>query len=414
MRYGQDPNFRFTLARSIYKSVLRFISRTHEIEYTVAPLTPSHPRVAFTNQSKGEVRLSWQPVNDPQEPTASPQGYVVYTAKGSGGFDNGTHTHSPHFSLRLEPGVLYSFRVAAVNQGGESFPSEVMSALFQPKSKATVLVVNGFHRLSSPAIIDTDTEQGFLLDDDIGVSYGRTAGFTGRQLYFDKDKMGSLDSIGLGFGFTELAGRFIGGNEFNYVRTHAEAIRQAGGYSIASCASEALGQTDRKAYQVADVILGLERDDGHSLVRYKSLTPAMQAWLSDFAKQGGRLLVSGSYVGSDMTADDERLFLSRVLKCRYGGKATGDRENVNGMGMNFKFFRRLNEQHYAAQHPDILQAEGKAMATMAYADGYGAAVAYGGSDYRCFTMGFPFECIQSAAVRASIMKGILTYLINNN
>ena len=29
MRYGQDPNFRFTLARSIYKTILRYITSKH-------------------------------------------------------------------------------------------------------------------------------------------------------------------------------------------------------------------------------------------------------------------------------------------------------------------------------------------------------------------------------------------------
>ena len=48
---------------------------------------------------------------------------------------------------------------------------------------------------------------------------------------------------------------------------------------------------------------------------------------------------------------------------------------------------------------------------MAYADGYGAAVAYSGPDYSAFTMGFPFECIKSETMQAAIMQGILTYLI---
>ena len=82
------------------------------------------------------------------------------------------------------------------------------------------------------------------------------------------------------------------------------------------------------------------------------------------------------------------------------------------MGTKFKFYRQPNELHYAAQHPDILQTDGdNAMATMAYGDGYGAAVAYSGSDYRTFTMGFPFECIQSDRTRVAIMQGILNYLI---
>ena len=49
---------------------------------------------------------------------------------------------------------------------------------------------------------------------------------------------------------------------------------------------------------------------------------------------------------------------------------------------------------------------------MQYADDYGAAIAYKGSDYRLFVMGFPFECIKTEQMRSYIMRGILNYLIN--
>ena len=49
---------------------------------------------------------------------------------------------------------------------------------------------------------------------------------------------------------------------------------------------------------------------------------------------------------------------------------------------------------------------------MAYADNYSAAVAYQGSDYRAITLGFPFECIKSPRTRASLMAGILQFLIH--
>jgi hypothetical protein len=51
-----------------------------------------------------------------------------------------------------------------------------------------------------------------------------------------------------------------------------------------------------------------------------------------------------------------------------------------------------------------------AYTAMEYADGYGAAVAYQGKDYRAFVMGFPFECIKDAQKRSSIMQGLLNYL----
>ena len=71
--------------------------------------------------------------------------------------------------MKLEPATPYHFRVTATNDGGESFPTEVLSAVWQPEARQTVLIVNGFHRLAAPAIIDNDSLQGFVLDHDMGV-----------------------------------------------------------------------------------------------------------------------------------------------------------------------------------------------------------------------------------------------------
>ena len=37
MRYGLDPNFRFTMARSLYKTILRYVSKGHERPFVVQP-----------------------------------------------------------------------------------------------------------------------------------------------------------------------------------------------------------------------------------------------------------------------------------------------------------------------------------------------------------------------------------------
>ena len=414
MRYGEDPNFRFTLARSTYKTILRFLSKMHDDDYVVTPLTPENLCVELTKK-KGEAHLKWTPVTDPLEPSAEPTGYIVYTASGHGDFDNGTYVKGCSYSVRLEPDELYSFRVAAVNKGGRSFPSETVSALYHPHATHTVLVVNGFHRLSSPFIINNDSLQGFDLDVDPGVSFGRTAGWAGRQLVFNRSRMGIEDETGLGYGETELAGQFIAGNDFNYIMTHARAIQTAGSYNIVSCSSRAVekGLIDINRYPVTDLILGLERNDGHSLVPYKTFTNDLQLRLRQYTQQGGSLLVSGSYVGADMMADSEQMFLADVLKCFYGGKDDSPDDTVNGLGTKCSFYRQLNEYHYAATRPDIIQTTGLAStyAMMAYSSGYGAAVGYHGTDYRAFTMGFPFECIKSEQTRGLMMRGILNYLL---
>ena len=60
-----------------------------------------------------------------------------------------------------------------------------------------------------------------------------------------------------------------------------------------------------------------------------------------------------------------------------------------------------------------MPTDGAAFPAMVYANKTSAAVAYGGQDYRAFTMGFPFECITDATMRRAIMQGILSYLIPN-
>lgn len=411
MCFGQDPNFRFTLARSIYKTILRYVNDQHGKPFIVTPLAPDNFRIEF--KDKNEIRLSWVAVNDPQEATSAPTGYILYTAIGEADFDNGIYIRSKNsFDMKLEPDLLYHFKVVAVNRGGKSFPTEVLSALYHPDARQTVMIVNGFHRVSSPAVRNNATEQGFDLDEDPGITFGPTYGWVGRQTNFNRKLMG-IENNGLGYSGEELAGMKIAGNDFNYVKTHAEAIQAANQYNIVSCSSEAV-ESERVQlgqYDAVDLLLGLERNDGHSLSYYKAIDTPMQRALQTYTARGGRLLVSGAYTGSDMQEDNEKKFMSDVLKCRYIGRNRASSNEVKGLGTSLYYWKELNEEHYAATSTDMLQPVSPAITAMQYADGYGAAIAYRGNDYRLVVMGFPFECIQTKQKRSSIMCGLLNYLI---
>ena len=413
MRYGLDPNFRFTLARSFYKTILRYTAQMHGTEYVVAPLAPSRFQARLTKG--GKARLSWNATLDGSEPTARPTSYNVYTAIGTGGFDNGVNVRGTSCEIDLEPGSVYSFRVTACNNGGESFPTEVLSVCQMPHAKRTVLVVNGFRRLSSPAVVNGDSLQGFDLDEDPGVTYGTTAGWSGRQLNFDKSKAGRDGSGGQGYSGSELQGQFVAGNDFNYVRTHADAIAAAGKYNVASCSANAVeqGLINLADYDCVDLLLGLEKDDGHSLIYYKAFSPMLRTRISTYlASRRGSLLTSGAYVASDTQGGEERQWLADKLKTAWDGTNRDQfEEQMTGLGTSFSVYRRLNERHYAAWHPDAVRATGTAFGAMQYANGQVAAVAYNGNDYKTFTMSFPFECIKEQTKRNAIMKGILNFLL---
>ena len=411
MKLGQDPNFKFTMARSIYKTILRYVSQMHRRPCIVQPLQPHLFKATLTGDNK--VKLSWKAQDDELEPTAVPTSYNIYVAAGSGGFDNGTNVRGTSYTMELEPGVMYRFKVTAVNRGGESFPTSTLSAYYQPGATKTAMVINGFSRLSAPAVRDNIHEQGFDIEEDAGVSYGLTAGWSGKQQCFNKSTMGSTEPNGLGYSGNEMAGNFVMGNTFDYVYTHADAIAATKKYNVVSCTSETVesGIVDLINYDVVDLALGLQKYDANSTVFYKSIPSMLRNKLSAYVLGHGKLIASCAYIGSDLQHDDERVWLESTLKVAYGGAIHTDTiSGIKGMGTEFDFYRQLNPTHYAATKCDVLMPVSTAFCPLQYANGMSAGVAYRGNDNATFTMAFPFECIIDRNKRLSIMNGILKFL----
>lgn len=420
MILGQDPNFKFDLARSLYKTIARFVNGMHGLSTVIEPLQPLN--VAVT-QKRGHATVSWTSQTDPQEPSAEPSYYIVYTAIGKGGFDNGVKTTRPSYSATLQPGIPYHFKVTAVNRGGESFASEVVSALYEPRATKTVLVVNGFHRLSAPAVINDGHRQGFDLDEDAGVSYGLTGGWSGRQTAFDMSRMGSETATGLGYSGNELVGNFIAGNTFDYTKEHTEAIATAHIYNVVSCSSKAVetGIIDMDDYDAVDLILGLEKYVPTQTKYYRTFSPTMRKKISHYLSRGGKLLASGAYIGADNSSEGDRLWLSNTLHADYSGTIKTDTINsISGLGISdIGIYRTLNPEHYCVQHVDKLSPTTDAFCAMTYNDGSPAAVAFerkmtpARQTQRTFIMGFPLESITNSATRDNIMRGILTFLMKD-
>lgn len=410
MVMAQDPNVKFTIARSLYKTILKFISKQHDKSYVVAPLAPQKTFIKFVDE--GVVEIGWQHKEDATEPTSKPSSYIVYTAIGNGDFDNGEIVKGNRIRVRLTGDALYSFKITAVNKGGESFPSETLSAVYHPGATKTILVVNGFHRLSAPTVVDNSEELGFDMDDDPGVQYGTTVGWSGRQLNFDKSKISVVGPNGLGYSGSEMEGKFIMGNTFDYTRQHTKAIMAAQQYNVVSASSHAVeeGMVTLNDYSCIDYILGLEKYTSSSVVKYKSLSVSMQNLLASYTKSGGALLISGSYIATDMQTESEKRFLKDVLHIG-SGKSQTSTYDVYGMGTSFSIYNLLNNLHYAATKTDVISPAEPAFCTLTYSDGQSACVAYNGSNYRTLALGFPFECIKQEKKQATIMKGFLKFLI---
>lgn len=417
MTLGHDPNFKFTVGRSIYKSILRFISSQHNDNCVVQPLPVDHFAVKF-GKKKNTVELSWKGVEDPLEPSAKPQNYIVYTRIGNFGFDNGVLVEGTSYTAKIEPELVYSFKVTAVNKGGESFPSEILSAYKAKREKERVLIINGFDRISGPAIINTPDSAGFDLNKDPGVPYHYNISYCGAQTGFNRKNAGKETADGLGYSGNELEGMQIAGNTFDYSFVHGKAIQATSGYSFVSSSNEAVesGRVKLSDYRLVDYILGLQKED--SLITrltnksYKTFTPKMQQLITQYCLKGGNILVSGSYLGSDMNATiGDRSFTEDVLKFSFKNSMQGTRSGeIVGLGQAFTIPRNLNEKSYAVTAPECILPVAPAFPVLKYTEGNcGAGTAYKG-DYRTFVMGFPLESISSERQRAEIMAGILQFL----
>ena len=185
--------------------MLKFLCSQRGTEYVVQPLPVSNMRVNLSENNT--ATLEWQPVIDSLELTAKPHSYIVYTRMDGAGWDNGQLVTEPSYKATLQVGHIYSWKVVAVNDGGCSFDSEILSAglASEPrKDIGTVLVINGCDRVCAPADFDYTLDNGMQLagfsdDYDHGVPYLRDISYIGKQKEFRRS-IPWMDDDASGFG----------------------------------------------------------------------------------------------------------------------------------------------------------------------------------------------------------------------
>lgn len=414
MRYGLDPRFRFLVSRAIYKGMLRYICFQNKQEAVVQPLPPDHLYSEFVGKDK--VRIGWKAVRDTLEDSAAPTAYVLYRREGEGGFDNGVVVKTDHITLPVESGVIYSYKVAAMNDGGISFPSEIISVYQSPEEKGNgpVLIVNGFDRLAGPASFEStrDSLAGFLYAEDRGVAYLKDIAFIGDQFEFRRTSAwDSNDNNGHGDSYNNYAGQVIAGNSFDYPFIHGKAIAGAG-YSFVSCSHKYLGceASDLDKYPVIDLILGKQRRH--------TITLDLRHILRDYLFSGKALLVSGTNLLSDSQRDKpDSTYIVDILK---GKLASGNasREGIvkscaspySYIKGTYSFRMKPNPYCYPIESVDgILPADVYAYTILRYPENnIGAGIVYDGA-YKTCLLGFPFEALQTPRERQELMESILRF-----
>lgn len=424
MKYALDPAFRFSVSRSIYKAIGRFIAERKDRKFVVQPLPVKD--FAIKRTKKNVYRLTWSPEKDVLEPTAEPDKYIIFERSGDElGFHKLGETTSRHFDVQVSDHDIHSFKVVAANDGGMSFPSEILALREGENDSSPILIVNGFSRISGPENFSQDGQAGFNATEDFGVPYIKDISFIGYQTEFRRN---AGESFGRSNG--NYADLIIAGNTFDYPYLHGESIAAAGkGFVSASVGAVENGDVNLKDYKTVDLILGKQKvtvtGNGNTGMRFFAFPKKLQDEITDFTNHGGDLMVSGAYVLSDLydyrSSDGSRQFAQNILGITRGEGNKGSNGRLSITSSKFgshanevvNYSNTLNERAYIVENPDIIIPSGEIDADvfMTFSDtDAGAGVLTKRGKSKGAVMTIPFEAIYGKEVRNKLMKDILDYL----
>jgi hypothetical protein len=432
MKYGLDPSFRFTVSRAVYKGMLKFLAKRDGVSYVVSPLAPR--AFAISADGDGNYNLSWSATVDTLESTAYPSYYLVEERIGDGAFRQIAKVNEPYYHVTVKDGHIHSYRIIAGNDGGVSFPSEVL-ALCHKGSAPTVQIVNGFTRVSAPDWFDAGKIAGFYDTRDHGVPYIKDISYIGEMIEYRRDiPWMDDDAAGFGASRSEYETKVIAGNTFDFVYTHGKAIAEAG-YGFVSSSLEAYENalTSDNDPKVLDLILGKQKEikQGRGVygTRFKAFPVALQNKIKAHTANGGDVFVSGAYVASDIwdneyssksVAEADKKFAADVLgyKWRVGQAAVkGEAYQVTTRYKtltkgNYTYSNQLNEDCYMVESPDSFYPsdDARGCTFMRYTENnLAAGTAFDNTNYRTVVLGFPFETITDADQRAGLMQQVLNF-----
>ena len=427
-KFGLDPRFRFHVCRAVYKGILKYLSYVENREYAVQPLPVTN--FAIVPVSGKTIRLSWEPEPDKNEPTAEPDKYIIYKRVGENGFDNGIIADKTWSEIELESyDTIYSFKVTAVNDGGESFDSEILAVGIKADTEKKVLVINGFDRISGPAWFDNENMAGIAWWDDRGVADHYDIITIGDQYDFNrKNPWLDDDSPGWGATYSDKAGNIIPGNSFDYPYLHGKAII-ATGYSFYSASDEYFcsGKFNSSSWKIVDLIFGEEKStpffNDSSLVDFKIYTPEFMQIIMELTQYGTNIFMSGAYVGSDLAIPGDSAaikfagqylhFLPRTGHSVRKGEVYATDYRKPAFTGTFNFNTEYSGSVYSVEAPDAIEPSGNgAICTFRYNENNSSAGVTFRGDYRTVILGFPFETIISETHRNLLMKQVLNFLEN--
>jgi hypothetical protein len=156
---------------------------------------------------------------------------------------------------------------------------------------------------------------------------------------------------------------------------------------------------------------------------FKTFPLALQLSIGVYCSNGGNLMVSGAFIGSDMCepakpVHNDKLFIENVLKFKFRTSQASVGGNVSMVNSPVRFFKKAdltyydqpNSNSYYVESPDAIEPVGAGSYTICrYTENsLSAGIAYSGI-YKTCAFGFPFETLQSEKDRAKLMESVLQF-----
>jgi hypothetical protein len=351
--------------------VARYFAAADGRPLMLPPEPPTALRVE--NAGPGKLRVSWRPPAADPAGGDAPAGYRVYVSENGHGFDDGLAVSGESVELTGLPRAALRFvRVAAVNDGGESMPTEVVGARLAAAGAAPTLIVGGYDRLDRFQMVRDEAPLVGAVD----------------RMWLDRM------------------------NDGTYAARHGRALAAAG-YAFDGATDEAVAarDIDLAAYRAIDWFAG---EDAAG-----ALSPEARAELARFIAGGGGLLVSGAeliWALDTQGTPEEQQFAREALRVSL---AADDAETYDVAPLDGPFaalaplsFLDRAPGGYDVRFPDVLVPGAGATPVLAYGGpgGGAAAIAWDAGGSRGVVLGFPLEVVHGDDARRTLAAAALAYL----
>ncbi|MGD9404406.1 MAG: family 10 glycosylhydrolase [Anaerolineae bacterium] len=370
----REPKFRQIAARAVYQGIVKYQAQRLGVPVHLLPEPPE--RLTARNTGPGEVTLTWAPspcCNGVVGDAAT--AHKVYHSTNGRGFDNGVVTSDTSLAVSgLPAGSIHFFRVTALNDGGESFPTPVVAVRTPVTGQAVeFLIIDGFDRLDQTAMIPQ----------------------------WESNTLGTVQRM-----FLERM------NRFDYAVEHGQAL---------SACNRAFDGADNEAVEAGDMALaGYRAVDwftGEDSVADASLSDVERGLLGDYLDGGGNLLISGAEIGYDLVEyNRDPAFFRDYLRAEYRGDDAGTYQFTGVAGSIFEglagSFDDSTFGTYDVGYPDRVAPLAGSASALTYAGGTGdgAAVSYD-RDFGVVYVGFPLETVTDPSVRADLVCAAAEHLV---